>query len=429
MLDKLQVSVLCERVIRNPESNLNALDKLDYSDELNGLAVAKVFASICPLYKIRIGSDKIKHKNADNAVEQFDRQLLSSYNAFLIKTLKSKEAFSYKIASYLLEELDHFNFNDRLVMKVLLGLRVESVRKICIGVLCSRIEEDNNGETIWLILDHALDYGIDYEVLNALLKSKYLAKCVQIKHEKETKYEKKVYTKEKTKKDPFYNKKKLRGISKKEEKTRCKKEKETKAEEGEVLDGIDNKIYVRTRNALQRIYFTILKEKKTKCIEAVCKGLCKYFTLVNREFYEGLLYLFTENLVTRCESRRDVINNIEIVKTIYEVFKSQGIDFGKISEYFLNMLEIDTQMHVTVEQFDNEFVGVLRLIFLENRQQNGVVLKMLKKLVGLSICRYLPVVTGFIKEVEIKYDIDIKEHYKQTDCETNFAYFLMKSFP
>ena len=40
----------------------------------------------------------------------------------------------------------------------------------------------------------------------------------------------------------------------------------------------------------------------------------------------------------------------------------------------------------------------------------------------------MPLVNGLIKEIEIKYDINIRENYKQQNATTIYTYFLMKKF-
>lgn len=405
------ISKMCEQVMNSPENNINSLKRVITSnDENSQLCFAKVFASICPMYKIRTG--KVKHKNIDDDVEDFDLEVLELYNTFLKKFLKQDTAHSFKIAAYLLNELDHFNFVDRLVAKVILGLNREETRIICLNTLKERILNDQNGEVVALILDQALDYTVCGEICHALLKSPYLGKCVEIKHNLVNKYNPSAQIKKKEKRVKT-KRKQLRGKDKKAEKERYLKEKETKKIEAEEMGELDNKTYTKVANGLQRLYFTSLKEKQF--ISTVCKGLRQYQTLIRQEFHEGLLFLLQENMNINTTS----IN--EVVTTILSMFNKSGIDFTKVLKLYNGVFGNDMPRDFYVEA-----AGVLKSAYIDTRQNKTIVLECIQAVMRFRAFRFLPCFDEFLREMEIKYDLNYREKFVNGDTNTLYEYFILK---
>ncbi|MCA9750212.1 MAG: hypothetical protein KDH96_11305 [Candidatus Riesia sp.] len=67
----------CMAIINKPENNIDRVDKLlniKEFIELIHLSPVKVFKNIIPLYKIRIYSDKAKHKNGCLDLTEYDRK-------------------------------------------------------------------------------------------------------------------------------------------------------------------------------------------------------------------------------------------------------------------------------------------------------------------------------------------------------------------
>ncbi|KAL6121581.1 hypothetical protein NUSPORA_01483 [Nucleospora cyclopteri] len=435
----------CINVINDPENKIEELKELIKMAEEDKtiLSIAKTFSSICPLYKIRVHKEKIKHKNADNEISKYDKLLVEIYGDFLKKILPKTDKNSFLTAVYLLENLDHFNFNDRLVAKVVLGTKKEETRDFCIEALVSRIKEDSCGEILHLILDKCLDFDFSYKCVEALLDSNYLEICLSIRIEKEEKYEKKQkleFKKDPLKKDNFFNKnRKLRGKDKKTEKKRLQLQNEVRKTENEELGEIDNKTYVKTVKSLQRLYFTVLKQQKKNCLISTIKGVEKYFRIIQKEFHEGLMTLLLDNLVSVENKNYCFEVNIQIIKTIHSIFSGSGIDFNKPVSIFYQMIGLMKLTNIHAELLENGIKNTIELLFIKNKQQPEIATAFVQRLMQLKMMKYVPIIDKAIKDIEVKYNLDFKEKFQKRNCDfnpdkleisnrTTYEYFLYKKF-
>lgn len=416
---------ICNSVICEPEKHVGKLKKLlNSKDQTVCLTVANVFVSICPLYKIKTHSNKVKHKNDQNVVTEHDKTILDFYTIFLKNVLNNKDAeFTYNIAAYLLEELDHFNFNDRLVNKVIEGTKNEKTKNVCINILKNKIQNDVDGEVLFYIMDRCLDTNFSYLLVEYLLESNFLQTCVKKRIEKENKYEKQVKDtteKKEYKKDKaFYKRDKLVGSKdKKEEKQRYLKEKKVKQKQDEELEEIDYTTYVKCINALQRLYFTLLKEKNNLCIISVCKGIGKYFRIIRQEFHEGLMFLLYENIIRKQGAFMFLVNT-EIIKTVFVMFKDAGIEFSKLIDIFYEMLDCSCLYELSAETTEQNFDDLLRIVFINVKQQQSLALKFMRRLLQLHIMYRLPVFSKYVQLLSVKYDIEFAD-------QGIFEYFLYK---
>ena len=385
-----------EMIINDPYTNIESLKSfLTSKDEETSLSVAKIFANIVPLYKIKTNNNKVKQKiGHQSTVSDYDKKLLEFYTVFLKNVLNNKnDDFTYKIAAYLLDELDHFNFNDRLVSKVLEGCKNNNI--ICQNVITKRIENDTNGEILFFILDKSLDMGFNKIITEALLKSRFLNKCVEIRIAKENKYAKEEKKKVKERRNLFDNRN-LKGREKKREKERYKKQKEVKAEIDEEMEGVDHKVYVKCVNALQRFYFTILKNKEVNCVGATCSGLRKYFKIIRKEFHEGIMFMLYDNV-----NLEHTNNTLNIIRTVFIIFKDAGIDFNKLIDVLYEIIDVYME--------NKRFKELLDDVLLKNTQSYSIALKFYKKLLVIRILHYSTWVDEIIHRISIKYDINYKD--------------------
>ena len=298
------LSVECTSILNDPESNIKKVSeilKIQTQKGLVYLSLVKVFKNVVPLYKIRTHSNKVKHRNQEHSVTDFDKVLLAQYNVFVKEICSSDLIESFKAAAELVKCLDHFNFADILISKVLIGTtKQNSVGKYCIEVLVDRVKNDPLGETVFMILNQCLDYKFSSHIVEAILESKYLEKCVQIRIDKETFYDKeKIRERKEAKKEVagrgFFKKKFLIGkTDKKEEKKRLQQMKQVRMQEETELSAINEKNYIRTVNALQRLYFTVLKTHNQPCFLNTFKGVRKYIRIIRKEFHEGLYTLLID---------------------------------------------------------------------------------------------------------------------------------------
>ncbi|KAI5179459.1 nucleolar complex protein 3, partial [Pancytospora epiphaga] len=402
----------CLQIIQDPAPNISKIGSLLKTTKDRNtlmLSLVKVFKHIVPLYKIRVHSGKVKHRNGELTVTPFDKELVGYYNEYIKELCSADSSDSFRSASELLKSLDHFNFADRVVSKVLLGTRLNSViGTMCVDALVDRIKYDEVGETIFMIINQCLDYKHSHVIVEALLESKYLEKCVVIRTDKEEKYNKK-YNEEKRrenkvkkkegifKKAPIYSK-----SARKEEKKRLAIQSAVKREEESGLAGIDDKNYVKTVNALQRLYFTILKEKVNLCYRSVFIGIRKYIKLIRMEFREGLSVLLHDSIADASPS-----DKLEGVVAVTSIYANGGVDLKRIiNTVFVMLHPLGSELSLV----DYGCIkAVIKQLFIETRQSGARVNALIQRLMQVRLVRYVKECDEIIKMLETVYDVDFND--------------------
>lgn len=410
--DRKWVAEMCTRIINEPEENVNEVSTLLKSTGDKGLlflSLTKVFKNIAPLYRIRLHSNKVKHKSADLSITEFDKKLFTQYNLFVRDICRSDAVESYKAAAELLKTLDHFNFSDRIVAKVLLGTtKSRAVAECCIEAITDRIKNDRTGETIFMILDRCLDYRFNHLVVKAMLDSEYLQMCVKIRIDKEEFYLKESIERRKQEKKEkrgkgFFAKKALIGKKdKKDEKMRLRMQSETRTEEKADLDPINNKNYIRTVNAMQRLYFTLLKNKEKICFEDIFVGVRKYIRIIRKEFHEGLYTLLLEAI-----RMSDVSAGLEGVISTFEIYKNSGYDFKRLADVLFKIISPFNY------QLSLDLIPVLctcvRHIFIDIVQSKMHAVAFTQRLMHSRLVRHILEFDKLIKDLEIKYNLEFTD--------------------
>jgi len=405
-----EIADKCLQIINAPEHNIKNVTRLLASEADRGivlLSLAKVFKNITPLYKIRLGTEKIKHKNSERSASEYDKNLVAEYNAFIREICKSQLPESFVCACELLKSLDHFNFNDKLVSKVLVGTTLEpGIRNACIATLIDRILNNSNGECVFMIINNCLDYKFAHQIIESLLECKYLGKCVEIRLSKELKYDEEYIRQKKEEKrggklKGFFKKKEIHDKKlQKEEKRRQQLQKEIKAQEDQAMEPLEERNYIKTTNALQRLYFTILKEKMEECYLGVFAGLRKYIRIIRREFHEGLYTLVNDAI----DGGRPA-DRLEGISTLLFIYKDQGFDFQKAINCLFGL--VDPLNHDLGIECVQKTADVIGMLFIENRQSNERAHAMMQRLVLARCMRYVPAYDRVIRLLEQKYDIDV----------------------
>ncbi|ELA41857.1 uncharacterized protein VICG_01041 [Vittaforma corneae ATCC 50505] len=411
-VEKKRIAEICTKIINEPEKNINEVSILLQANKDKGvlfLSLTKVFKNIAPLYRIRLHSNKVKHKNENLSITEFDRTLFKQYNLFVKEICNSDSAESYKSAAELLKSLDHFNFSDRIVAKVLLGTtRSHSVAMHCTEALVDRIKNDQVGDTISIIVDRCLDYRFSHYIVKAMLESQYLQKCVEIRIEKECYYEKESIEKRKKEKlekpgKGFFSKKFL--VDKKErkdEKQRLQLQKETKMQEKYELNSINEKTYIKTVNAMQRLYFTILKDQDKVHFEDTFIGVRKYIRIIRKEFHEGLYTLLLDAIKIA-----DVGAALEGILTIFEIYKDCGYDFKRVINVLFQMA-YPFNYSLTAELVQ-KFCSCVRHMFLDIVQSKMRAIVFTQRLMHCRIIKYVPELDRLIKDLEVKYNLEFTD--------------------
>lgn len=113
----------CQNIVIDPENNLNLLNKIldEINNPLSLPIYLKIFQSILPLYKIKIIEDRVKHSKEYERLKDYDKQILDCYRKYIQFIIKYDEYEAFKSASELLISFDHFNYVEKLIVKILKG--------------------------------------------------------------------------------------------------------------------------------------------------------------------------------------------------------------------------------------------------------------------------------------------------------------------
>jgi len=411
-VNRKELADVCTRIINEPERNINEVSSLMKATSDKGLlflSLTKVFKNIAPLYRIRLHSNKVKHKSESMSLSDFDRKLFAQYNLFVKEVCRSDAVESYKAAAELLRTLDHFNFSDRIIAKVLLGTtKSHAVAELCVDVLVDRIKNDQAGETVFIILDRCLDYRFNHCIVKAMLESQYLQMCVNIRIGKEEYYLKQNIEKRKReKKDKrgkgfFAKKSPIGSKDRKEEKARLQLQSEARKDEAAGLEPLNDKNYVRTVNALQRLYFTLLKNKDSDSFEDIFIGVRKYINIIRKEFHEGLYTLLLESIVLARTGAA-----LEGVLTIFEVYKNSGYDFKRPIDVLFRAIS-PFNYELTCELVP-KLCTCVRQAFIGTSQSKLHVIAFTQRLMHCRLVRYIPEFDQLIKDLEIRYNLEFTD--------------------
>lgn len=407
------VADTCTEIINDPTANVSKISKLLKTKENPGvvhLSLMKVFKRIVPLYRVRVHSEKVKHRNGELAVSAFDRELVQQYNAYVKEICTASSGDSFRCACELLHALDHFNFADRIVSKVLVGTSINSaVGALCADALVDRIRNDTVGDTVFMIINQCLDHKYSHRIVDALVESAYLRRCVEMKIDKEEKYNKQRIEQKKLEKrgkrqKGFFEKAPIFSKSaRKEEKKRLIMQNAAKKGEDESLGLLDDRNYVRTVNALQRLYFTVLKESIESCLHGTFVGLRAFFRLIRAEFREGL-YVLLNDAVKVC----GVKARLEGIRTILAVYGEGGLDFKRIIDLVFSTLH---PLDAGLEGSDYRQVQpIVKQLFVDIKQPQSRINALVQRLMQARAMRFIPQYTETIKMLEAVYDIDFADH-------------------
>lgn len=433
----------CTEIINNPAKNIEDIGKLLQNTENKEtvyLALAKVFKRISLLYKIRLHSEKVKHMNGELKVSAYDGKLVAQYNSYVKQICSSECSASFRSACELLRSLDHFNFADRLVSKVLVGSNMASaIGELCIDTLADRIVNDSVGDSVFMILNQCLDYKCSYRVVEALLESKYLSRCVETRIDKEEKYnkermEQKRLEKRSKRQKGYFDKNVIYGKpDRKVEKQRLIQQNVVKKEEDASLGFLEDKNYVRTVNALQRLYFTILKQNVCVSYRSTFIGLRKYIKLIRVEFREGLYVLLNDTIKDAA-----VLSKLEGILTILAIYGGSGLDFKRVIDIFYEILR-PFNFELEIGAFEGVKV-VLKQLFVDIKQPLARAYVFAQRIMHLRCMRHVPGAGELIKMLEVAYDIDFNDNdlkYKnmydpsvsdvdKIECKPFYEYYLYK---
>ncbi|KAK3559945.1 hypothetical protein QTP86_029548, partial [Hemibagrus guttatus] len=341
------------------------------------VSLMEIFKDIVPSYRIRPLTEeekKTKVKKETQQLREFEEGLVSQYKFYLEnleqtikdwkqKKLKSSQAVA--LASYrglaevairclceLLVALPHFNFHNNIIVAVValmnepakkaslflifyqlttdtgheifpensIILTRMTVSEMCCEAVRNLLKQDKLGQaslaTVRVIsgMVKGRNYNVKPEVLNTLL-------CLRIKE-----VDVKKDTEDLAPKQKFMNfqekKKNLSRMQRKWKKAEEKLQKELLETEASESKDKKLKLHTETLNIVFLIYFRILKKaQKSVLLPSVLEGLAKFAHLINLEFFDDLLTVLHDLIMSSDLSHRE---SLHCILTAFHILSGQG---------------------------------------------------------------------------------------------------------
>ncbi|KAM9463059.1 nucleolar complex protein 3 homolog [Clarias gariepinus] len=356
---KQRIAILGSVILADPNANIKKLKELRgmmvETDPCVGVTVRKlvmvslmeIFKDIVPSYRIRPLTEEEKNtkvKKETQQLREFEEGLVSQYKFYLenleqtVKDWKQKKlkgSQSVALASYkglaevairclceLLVALPHFNFHNNIIVAVV-GLMNEPSKKVsamCCEAVRNLLKQDKLGQaslaTVRVIsgMVKGRNFKVKPEVLNTLL-------CLRIKE-----VDIKKDTEDLAPKQKFMNfKEKQKNLSRMKRKWKKAEEKlQKELMETEAAESKDKKLkmHTETLNIVFLIYFRILKKaQKSILLPSVLEGLAKFAHLINLEFFDDLLKVLHDLIMSGDLSHRE---SLHCILTAFHILSGQG---------------------------------------------------------------------------------------------------------
>ncbi|KAI5627412.1 nucleolar complex protein 3-like [Silurus asotus] len=353
---KLRIANLGSAILTDPDSNIKKLKELramlmetDPSvavtvRKLVMVSLMEIFKDIVPSYRIRPLTEEekaAKVKKDTQQLREFEEGLVSQYKFYLEnleqtvkdwKQKKMKGSQAVALASYkglaevaikclceLLVALPHFNFHNNIIVAVV-ALMNDPVSVMCCEAVSNLLKQDKLGQaslaTVRVIsgMVKGRNYNVKPEVLNTLLFLRI--KEVDVKKDTEDLAPKQKFMKFKEKK------KNLSRMQRKWKKAEEKLQKELLETEASESKDKKLKLHTETLNIVFLIYFRILKKaQKSILLPSVLEGLAKFAHLINLEFFDDLLAVLHNLIMSGDLSNRE---SLHCILTAFHILSGQG---------------------------------------------------------------------------------------------------------
>lgn len=396
------LSKLSQSIINEPQKNIERIQEiLKKDDEVALLCLLKIFVNIVPLYKVKIIEDKIKHKKEYIKLQNYDKALYKYYKVYVTKLCKQNTEVSYKIANILLEKLDHFNFAERIISKVVKGC-LEN-KKSCIEGIIMKVNNDTCGNSTMKILIELMDLDFGDKVYECLTNINILNEIKQDEIEKleQTKEEKK-------KKRKLRSNKAGKDIEKSSLMSKTDKkihremkglEKKYRTKDKEELEQTKNKMILKIVDCAMRIMFSIVKEKRERLYVYAFKGLTKYKRFIRAEFDEGLLIMLNEIIMNDNKEHK-----IYGCLCILELYGEKDFEFRQVLNSLYDLL---TPFKYEITKDDESILyKLVTTMFLTKKQLQRDVNVMLHRMMQYCLLHKSFELQSIIKRIFVAYKID-----------------------
>ncbi|WEL39426.1 nucleolar complex-associated protein 3 [Encephalitozoon hellem] len=409
---KSRIASICTKIIEEPQENLKMIGEIfrmlesetaeSRSRGIIYLSLFKVFKAIVPLYKVRSLKDVVKDKRDSLHIKDYDKNLLRWYASYIKAMVDDMSDESYISLCEVLQHFDHFNCTDKIVSGVLRGsLRKGPVSVMCCNTIRSKLKGDCSGEMIITILDRMLDFEYNPLILEYLTDIPFVDNSLKSDEEKAREYWEANRSVSRKEKGSIFRRKQIFSKKlKKMERERLKIQSQVRDEEDieERIEEMKNckKIY----DAIQRLYFTILKGSKYECYKHVFIGLVKYRKILRPEFMEGLYFLLNNNL-----SRVPPDAKIQGISCILTLYADECYDFSGLVDLVYSMVH-----PMNPEIVDNdELSKTIRFLFIKTRQPIHRAHVLLKRLILCCCTRSIPEFRSLVKDISAYYDIEFSD--------------------
>ncbi|XP_063076866.1 nucleolar complex protein 3 homolog isoform X2 [Engraulis encrasicolus] len=311
------------------------------------VSLMEVFKDIVPSYRIRPLTQEekaAKVKKDTQQLREFEEGLVSQYKFYLEnleqvvkdwKQRKHKASEAVSLDCYaglaevaircmceLMVALPHFNFHNNILVMVVPHMNdpARKVSEMCCEAVRRLLKQDKMGEaSLGLVkvisgIIKSRNYNVKPEVLRTLLCLRI--KEVEVKKDAED-------LKQKPKIMKYQDKKKnLSRMQRKWKKAEEKLQKELL--EADACESKEKKLklHTETLNIVFLIYFRILKKaQKSVLLPAVLEGLAKFAHLINLEFFDDLLAVLHNLIVSGDLSNRE---SLHCIQTAFHILSGQG---------------------------------------------------------------------------------------------------------
>lgn len=412
-VDFKHIAEKCKKIMSSPEDHLSELKDIirdigrnEDDNKILFIAILKVFKAVIPLYKVRTLKDKIIHKNDNLEVQDFDKLILNCYSLYIAKILGNETSIAYKCAVDLLENFDHFNYIDRVVKKVLKGtLKQPSISIPCSEAIQKKLLEDVKGEVTFVIVNQMFECEFTPDILSYLLEITFL----------------KDFLKEGTIEDepPREKKDKFFKVERSHDKKKRKMEKERRIAENIVREETAKEekrnVYVFHRkivDALQRLYFLILRDKKKEKFKWTFIGIQKYKKFIRKEFLEGLYVLLNDAIAIA-----DLESKLHGVITTLEIYAQYKYDFKRLIDAVYTIL---CPFNYSLKKEHLPLLdNTLESLFVNYKQPIQRVNAVTHRLIILGCLRYSVEIKKMIKNLSTVYELDLTDWFLYKEDETN----------
>ncbi|ADM12164.2 nuclear pre-ribosomes export protein [Encephalitozoon intestinalis ATCC 50506] len=409
---KSKIGSICTKIIENPQENLDMMEGIfemlrngSFEGKAKGmvyLSLFKVFKAVIPLYKVRSLKDVVKDKRDALHLKDHDKNLLKWYTSYVKTMVDDISNESYISLCEVLQHFDHFNATDKIVSGVLRGsLGKGSVPMMCCNTIKLKLRSDCSGELIATILDQMLDFEYNPLILEYLLDIPFVNNSLKSDEEKAKEYwEANRGVSRRDKNSIFHRKRIFNKKLKKMEKERLSLQSEVKDEE-DIEGRIEEmKSCKRIYDAIQRLYFTVLKGDRYECYKYVFMGLVKYRKILRPGFMEGLYFLLNNSL-----SKIPSDAKVQGILSILTLYEDECYDFNGLVDLLYSMIH-----PINPEIVDNdELVKVIRFLFIKIRQPIHRAHVLLKRLILCCCSRSVPEFRSLIKDISAYYDIEFSD--------------------